>query len=367
MKKKLYIHIGTGKTGTTAIQDFMLINQDNLESNGILYCKTGRTGNNHHLLCQNFKRTDKVTQNTILNNLILLNQEILESACHKFIISSEYFPGLTLEEIKSFCSMFDVAVIPLVYLRRQDEYIESWYAQVVKAYHVNYSVYELKDELYRANILNYLELIENWEKASECVIVRVYEKESFYKGNIFDDFLFALDINFDSEYTLPTRKSNLSILRNQIQLKKALASISTETEQRILSQPISIDNFDEKYFMSPSSRESILDEFRPMNEQIAKKYLGRKALFINEKVDSNWSDVDSEQYTYIDLFLKKIKAEKPEVYDATQDLFFRFCMIKYDEFNVVDKYKAQKYIDIATHIRPDSKLIKLKYKLNKNS
>ena len=41
MKKKLYLHIGMGKTGTTALQHFFWDNRDILAAKGICYPKVG--------------------------------------------------------------------------------------------------------------------------------------------------------------------------------------------------------------------------------------------------------------------------------------------------------------------------------------
>ena len=59
MKKTLYIHIGTGKTGTTAIQSFFDLNKIGLMKQGFKYIDSGRVGINHHLLCRNCLRSEE--------------------------------------------------------------------------------------------------------------------------------------------------------------------------------------------------------------------------------------------------------------------------------------------------------------------
>ena len=46
--KQLYIHIGTGKTGTSAIQEFLYNNRKELLSDGVRYVDAGIVKNNHH-------------------------------------------------------------------------------------------------------------------------------------------------------------------------------------------------------------------------------------------------------------------------------------------------------------------------------
>ena len=56
MKKKLYLHIGMGKTGTTALQDFFAHNRQALGEMGISYPERGTMSNAHHLLSPHIPR-----------------------------------------------------------------------------------------------------------------------------------------------------------------------------------------------------------------------------------------------------------------------------------------------------------------------
>ncbi len=56
MKKKLYLHIGMGKTGTTALQNFFWENRKALASHDICYPKRGTMANAHHLLSPHIPR-----------------------------------------------------------------------------------------------------------------------------------------------------------------------------------------------------------------------------------------------------------------------------------------------------------------------
>ena len=50
MKKKLYLHIGMGKTGTTALQHFFWENRKALAAHDICYPELGVQSSAHHLL-----------------------------------------------------------------------------------------------------------------------------------------------------------------------------------------------------------------------------------------------------------------------------------------------------------------------------
>ncbi|MCT7656475.1 hypothetical protein MBH78_21230 [Oceanimonas sp. NS1] len=232
MKKKLFIHIGTGKTGSTAIQDFFFKNKNLFETKGLQYCTTGATENNHHLLCKNFLRNTS-ENNIIEKNIIKLREEIEQNPVEKFLISSEYFPGLTIEEIyelgHNLSSTCSIEVI--VYLRRQDEFLESWYAQIMKKPEVNSDIFDLKRVLYKEKILDYEHLINKWETIASKIHVRPYEKSSFKGGSIYKDFSECIGIDIEG-IEIPSRLLNPSLTTEQILLKKELFETATLEQKK---------------------------------------------------------------------------------------------------------------------------------------
>ena len=56
MKKILYLHIGKHKTGTTALQDFMAMNRNELKKLGVLYPGIDE---NHYPVAKELQENDK--------------------------------------------------------------------------------------------------------------------------------------------------------------------------------------------------------------------------------------------------------------------------------------------------------------------
>ena len=150
MKKILYIHIGTGKTGTSSIQNFLSENQKNGRLSkhfNTRYCFSGRPNINNILLCKNYQRGNEKTQELIDANIRELRKEIYQSSEQLFIISSEYFPGNTQDEIHELVnSVSDIC-------------------QVVKTTNIFLDIYKLKDRLYKSKeqVLNYETNSRKWE------------------------------------------------------------------------------------------------------------------------------------------------------------------------------------------------------------
>ena len=93
--KKLILHIGRHKSGTTAIQRFLRKNGDFLTSNGFYYPQTGTRGAAHHEISEPMQRryTRQNKQFSPDSNPLLaqLRDEIAAADQQKIILSSEAF------------------------------------------------------------------------------------------------------------------------------------------------------------------------------------------------------------------------------------------------------------------------------------
>lgn len=363
MKKTLYIHIGTGKTGTTALQDFFLTNRDTLKESGIEYANSGLLKNNHHLICRNYLRKDKKVQDNIDVNLSALNLEIKNSTSDIFLVSSEYFPGLSIDEIFEIKNKIEAKVIPIVYLRRQDEFLESWYAQIVKAYQNRDSIYLLKERLIKDGIFDYLTLTENWSQVNDDknIIVRPYEKKSFTNGNIFYDFIDSLELNINKEkLNLPSKDPNPSIRPNQIKLALELFDFCTPNQRVKLFTPINKFNDESQFFLSVSERQALIDEYSSVNSIVATKHLGRDYLFENKHAKE--SDVNHDIITgcFIDKFIYFLFFNNKDLLKEIEEPIIKFLKIesqKYSSLNMSDT--ELRLLQLAFLVRPNGKHINL--------
>lgn len=143
--KRLYLHVGTRKTGTTSLQHFLYNNRELLEAQGYLYPVIGcffhqlsKSQSRLAFACK--KKRSKLLPSTLKLSLPDCIQDLhgclRRSTAENVIISSEIFWGeLNTEDIHR----IRVALNPLfqsiqiiIYLRPQDEYLEASYNQFVK-------------------------------------------------------------------------------------------------------------------------------------------------------------------------------------------------------------------------------------------
>jgi hypothetical protein len=135
----VYLHIGRGKTGTTAIQATLSAMREQLLDHGIHYVMADDqgTGSGHQRFAKSFISTPPAymvmpTSPEVVREAV--RQEIATSKSSKIVISSENFTMADMHRLKQFLlSIPTVDAIRIVFfVRSQDELAESQYNQFVK-------------------------------------------------------------------------------------------------------------------------------------------------------------------------------------------------------------------------------------------
>lgn len=197
-KKTIFLHIGLGKTGTTSIQQFFVQNTPALEQLGILYPKTGRGKSiaHHEAVWQiGYDATLlDIPRNPYLWKRLL--SEIHESPADNIVISSEcfyahYFLTNEIKQLQELLSGFLVKII--VYLRRQDTHLLSWYKEEFKSRDERKWPTSLEEFIEVREKIRYYEYdyyLDKWANAfgEGNIIVKLYEAtagdahiEAFFK------------------------------------------------------------------------------------------------------------------------------------------------------------------------------------------
>ena len=305
-QKRLYLHIGTHKTGTTSIQFFCYDNREKLEKLGYLYPKTGCKWKGHHELAWAAGVNNPNKRNDISDAELweMLAQEIILSTAENIIISSEDFEWVwNTKQLKYYLSEFDVKII--IYLRRQDNYIQSFYSTHIKDYRprISKEIEEYAHTL-KLNTLNYYDYLKNWEKSfgSENIIVRVFEKQQLPNG-LLADFLNTVGISSTKGFIITDshKTSNKSLHpecldflrlcnrmkmneKKHIELRKIVEVVSDTLNDTTKSAG--------KHLMHPKLRLEIINTYKKQNEKTAKHFLQRNdgQIFYEDlpKIDDDW-------------------------------------------------------------------------------
>ncbi len=319
--KNIILHIGTPKSGTSALQNFLNSNRDILTTQNFCYPidqdeeNTEITmGNGRKLYEYAIKNDVKKARNYLMNLLSKYNED-------NIILSSEGF---------YFYPKFIHSVIPeakiIVYFREQSEKIVSSYGQQVKG---NPSFTKTFSQ-YLDSILNgeedkmYTEyFLDQWKKYynKSNIVLRPYDFDQFRGGSIYTDFLYLINMNKLEKFTFPEKNINPGYNRDSLEYKLCLNRLLDPEKQyknhliRKLLQDYSEICPDKHKFsiLLQYQQDKIIEYFRETNSYVSKTYLqNSNQLFTNIKpVDNKLKEYDGLSIDAIQKITRFIINQEP--------------------------------------------------------
>lgn len=280
----LYLHIGTSKTGTSSIQNFMAGNLRILwRSCSCLYPNMkGR-----HFLNGNFinhmSLFNSCDEKTILLKIRQAVSFSKKNGKKKIVLSAEslFESGEGLELAKKILSIPDVSLKVIVYLRRQDTWLESAWKQWGYKISDNRDIYDYIQK----RDCNWYTRLKIWENAvgKERLIVRCYEKEQLPEGLI-ADFLSLIGIDYHSHAWIEQADLFKGFQRDVMEIiflnKDFCDGVSDNRLQnffeRNLEETFQKESFKSYSFLSPTDRIQILKRYEDSNRSIAIEFLKRE-------------------------------------------------------------------------------------------
>lgn len=303
----VYLCIGTQKTGTTYLQRFMRNNAKALKKQGYCYPKMDELGfgkiykdRNAHFLAylsrgrdiEQKKRDIQKKRSEgykILAALakeyenIVLSDEIIWYQCNKF----ENFWQELVEEFHK----IDCEVKVVVYLRRQDQVIQSLWNQRVKGIPgitrefsecIKNGGLDWFSQDYYAQLQKILPYV-----GKDKLLVRVYERGQFggEDHTLLSDYLETIGVKLTDDFILEEQEANYGLTGNFIELKRIMNGIPEYQE---------MDNFMRTQIVNASVYQAALNKeektsmftydelvaymgrFEESNQKVAREFLGRE-------------------------------------------------------------------------------------------
>lgn len=319
-KQQIYIHIGTPKTGTTTLQEFFKLNKEALAKLGILYPEWGYSNR-----WGNFENTEGNFGWIVQSNDLEIKERIssvLDDSYRGILLSTEDIWGEVrdkasfLRNIQSIGEAVEIKVI--VYLRKQIDYIESQYRECIRVATFREPIESIVDfsneqvQFLRDNC-EYWSILEEMagEIGDENIIVRPYEKVQFKNGNIIDDFLSILGLEYNESFQQCAKNYNPPMSNVALEMKRIMnysSSVLEVTDMNNIFYNIlmldGVENQKEKVvnFKSLISREKrclFMQRYEEDNINIAKKYLKREdgRLFWEEDIKEEAKEIETEELT----------------------------------------------------------------------
>jgi capsular polysaccharide export protein len=308
---RFILHIGQSKTGTTAIQHFLSVNRGALRDRGILYPDIRNRGvflgaTDHNLVAWSLIGKHSPLSVSFEQFLEDVKTELHRNAAlHTVILSAEAFLGephiwnfdsedawrqANREKIQTLRSLLQGhEVTILVYLRRQDYWVNSAFNHIIKieglvGRRLYSDIQQLIEQL--APRLDYAQELRSWSEhfSRDAMIVRPYERSQLFEGDAVSDFLAQTGLaDHGSQFIQPDHQElkNPGLPRDVLEVKQILnRAPRSKPEERVLiwalqkigmEMPSACPEWD--FLLTASERRALVRRYAAANSEVAETYL----------------------------------------------------------------------------------------------
>lgn len=349
-RKVVYLHIGTPKTATTSLQSILANNECGWKKKNLHYIAAGRYDGQdkhlrlHHLLASSVqddykpKRKKQIMHSTpnldqeFADLCRVIQREISSSECSSIVLSCENFWKLGRNQIQRLGDIFDrYDVKVVVYLRRQDEFLESRITNLTLVVDIpSYRRLILDPNSSYGKACEYDRRLEQWAAVfgHDNILVRRFEKNALVNRSIRDDFLHTVEFTATDDLSEIPRL-NESLLRDGLEVKSVVNYLLYDPgEGNPLAPANAYIPYIRDFFrlrqglkysiLNTEERNIIIEKYFSVNQRVADRYLQQPAgsLFATKK---NESIADYDQYPGLSPesfsdFLRYLADNAPELH-----------------------------------------------------
>lgn len=302
MLREIWLHIGTAKSGTTALQHYLNDNRDLLLASGLDYITApGHSSANKLAIAINKRRQDELQQ--ISDHI---SERLSNSPARTALISSEMFFGMAPELILGAVpALAEAPLSVLVYIRRQDRYIESKYIQKMKNGRFKGSIWDYIEK-FQGSGSDYAAELRPWTNVECLVRPRICESDKLVGGSTVTDALSVMGFDDLAAQVPAQRVENTSPSLGRIQLMQALSQAG-HPRVRQIQRALPADTQGKARILSSSQKRAYFDSYADSNELLRRSYFaGQSDLFDTSDLDGpdrelsdGYSDAQLQEITRI--------------------------------------------------------------------
>ncbi|MRU15323.1 hypothetical protein FDP25_07775 [Roseovarius sp. A21] len=269
----LWLHIGSPKTGSSSIQDLLFANRKTLSKSGLGYLTPGPQQASANRLAAAIGGRNKHDPVKVADACFA---RAGQAALTDLILSSEEFyledPVKVAEILAPHATAHDAQVHIVLYLRRQDLFVDSFYSQRRKTGRFRGSLRDFILSL-ASRELNYAAIVQMWRAAFPQAVVhlRRFERPRFPNGDLVSDFMQAIGHPGLEDTCERPQSLNPSPNRDVIALMDMLADtgrFNTTRIYRLMERQGLPDTGARKSFVEDATRTTLLNHYAKGNEAL---------------------------------------------------------------------------------------------------
>lgn len=299
--KTLYVHIGSPKTASTALQFFCVDNSDLLNQKGYCYPLFPQTYPDASRIRAYFlvvrlknrlgRRSRRWEEKVFQEGMAVIHKSF-ETYDNVIISDERIWRSMDIERKELWKKLaaegrkggFQIRVI--AYVRRQDKFLISLWNQQIKIIKVELAKCTIEEWMDKVNLRARLEYADKLDRIAkvigkENVIVRRFDG-SFEGGSIYADFLSAVGLSLTDEYEIKQEVVNIGLYGNTQELKRVINFLpqmmkDRNTQNFIMEMLQECSEASKKNYpcemLSKEEIEALLKEYEAGNRKIAEEYL----------------------------------------------------------------------------------------------
>ncbi len=292
MPKKIVLHIGSEKTGTTYLQNFCSLNRDKLLNEGVYYPKTNFGEHAQFSLVAALHELDHGKplefsppgEYTVESEWLPLIKECnTRTDIHTVVLSVEHFSSRLrekgLSELNRLLNLFEGYEVEVLYFfRRQDDYFESWYSTHVKA-----GGKSSLEEAYNSLLMNRwfydnAFIISKWEEYINGAKFTIHSYDIVKsKAGVLSEFLSCIGSDGMNDFTHPKLDKNESWNSQMLAFSRMINEIKGQ-ELGVRRYPLlnklyinsNLSNASNSRFLTKEKRSQIMSQYMSSNMLICK-------------------------------------------------------------------------------------------------
>lgn len=371
-KRTLYLHIGIHKTGTSAIQRFLELNKSRLYENGYIYrvpklydydrSTRIKNSNGEEVVIESHRIYPKLRNGVFLHGNSGDSDEVNLKRLRKGLavvgkwfeekpnviltdegVSREWSRWNFLEITKEYSQKKGVDIKIIVFLRKQDDFLDSYYRQEVKGHFPTESWDSFLSGSANSDVIptNFEKMLSFFSDifGKENITVIPYEPGLWAKNgeSIYSVFLNAIGIKDQKPYEIPrgaanesTNYSQTEIMRIINRLVEADKPLKFKTKSFFKNASVTVSDLskegrDLSYF-SEEERRQLMAEYEEENRRIAREYLDRDRLFMSESSSKRKWEYDpaamqEEMILYFGYVTKQLHEEIQDLKENSLSLY----------------------------------------------
>jgi len=392
-KRKLILHIGTEKTGTSSIQSFLYENKKLLAKKGYHFIQSLGIRNNRDLpsMFMNDEHFDDYYIERGISSIegkqklfeqksqsLKLELAGLSDSIHTVIISSEHFHSRVksldkILELKSYLDAFFDEFKVISYIREQTQLIVSLYSTILKSGGVvELSEYASTNCKPNNDYFNYDLFLSKWQEAFglQSMCVRLFDRNSFHKKSLLLDFLKSthieatslnIDVNIENESLNPFGQLLQSVTNKMF--PRHLDGLGINLNHQLLTRYVTENYSGKGINLAPNESFEIRERFLYSNELIKERYFKEHhgELFPVKSESPSSISISNEDVSKLIAYIHQFQTiasfpKSVEIPDLYADIL-RDTAIEYENKDINKSYHLMR---LANKIRPNGPLIKNK-------